>query len=372
MARTGSGRRRSSRGVGWDVVDRLTVLGLQVGGGAFVLVSVYLLWGIISGTLTNLSSLAAEDLQRVLKNVQFACKVLTASGVVLVFSGAIRYYLDEITGYLLLISGAVLHWGIPMAVGSSLQQVSFEAASLPAYVTAQYSLVGVVALVAAVPFIIADFWFKLRGVQRRTARGAIIVSKEEELPRSRFHIFCWQMPYCRDYLRKFCRAYEQRKSCWRIKSGCYCDEDMILRVMKRSSTSKVPGFDQRYTEVAGKTKDLTPAQKRQRCRQCFLYQEHQKQKYRMLSPLAFPAGVAIMWVYLKPVKLLLHEALEFTDRFAGQISFGTGAQQAVTSQWANAPATSNTIEWLFLVCIGLILVTYLLRALEYFVFDLQV
>lgn len=367
MPRAGSGRRRS-RGVIWDAVDRLTALGLEVGGGAFALVSIYLLWGLASGSLARVA-----DHERVVQNVWFACKILTTGGIVLILSAALRYYLDEITGYVLLIGGALLHWGIPMAVGSSVQGVSLQAASLPAYVASQFSFVGIIALVVAVPFIVADFWLKLRGVRRGVPRGAVVVSKGQEPPRSRFYFFCWQMPYCREYLRGFCKAYENRKSCWRLKSGCYCDEDMILRVMKRSATSKVAGFDQRYSSVAGpKSKDLTGAQKRQRCRQCFIYVEHQKLKYRILSPLAFPAAVTIIWMYFKPVKTLLHEALKLTEQFAGQISFKPGTAEVIGNQWANTPATSNTIEWLFLICLGLVLVTYLLRGLEYFIFDLQV
>jgi len=374
MARGGSGRRRY-RGVFWDTTDRLTVLGLQIGAVAFSVVSVYLLWGIISGALSESMALGAADLQRVMHNIQLACRILTVSGIVIIVSGSIRFYLDEVTGYFLFISGAVLRWGMPVAVGSSLREVTIEAATLPAYVAAQYSFLGTVALVAAVPFLLVDFARKLRGSKRRAARQSVLVAKEEEIPKSRICIFCWQMPYCRDYLRRFCQAYERRKSCWRIKSGCYCDEDMILRVMKRSATSKVAGFDQRYASLAGdgqKSKDLTGAQRRQRCRECFIYVEHQKLKYRLLSPLAFPATILLMWVYLVPVKAALHGALELTDKFAGRLSYGAGHQQILGNQWGTSQSASNTVEWLFMICLGLMVVTYILRGMEYFIFDLQV
>jgi hypothetical protein len=166
MARGGSGRRRS-RGVFWDTTDRLTVLGLQVGAVAFSVVSVYLLWGIISGALSESMALGAADLQRVMHNIQLACRILTVSGIMIIVSGSIRFYLDETTGYFLFISGAVLRWGMPVAVGSSLREVTIEAATLPAFVAAQYSFLGTVALVAAVPFLLVDFARKLRGSKRR-------------------------------------------------------------------------------------------------------------------------------------------------------------------------------------------------------------
>jgi len=373
MRRAGFGSRRS-RGVFWDTTDKLTNWGLQIGALAFAVATIYLMWGVISGALSKTLGLGALDMQRVVQNVQIACRLLTAGGILLVVSGAIRYYLDEETGYVLFIVGAVLRWGMPIIVGSSLPEVTAAAATLPAYVAAQYSLVGTVSLVAAVPFLAVDLSRKLRGAKRRASRATMVrTDEEEEIRKSRVALFCWQMPYCRDYLRKFCQAYEKRKACWRIKSGCYCDEDMILRVMKRSSSSKVAGFDQRYSMAAGgATKGLTGAQKRQRCRECFIYVEHQKVKYRLLSPLSFPATAMLMYVYLKPVKAALHGALQLTDKFAGRLSYGAVPKDMLGSQWGASAAASGTVEWLFLLCLGLVVLTYLLRGLEYFIFDLQV
>ena len=366
-------RSRRSRGLFWDALDRLTMLGLQIGGGAFALVSIYLVWGLVTGSLANAVILPGPDRFRVLQNIQYACQALQIGGVIFVISAAIRFYQDEITGYALLMGGATLHWGLPILVGASLQGVSFQAATLPAFVVSQYGLVGMVSLILAGPLIAIDFSFKMRGVRRKATRGAEVVSIQDELPKVRFCFFCWQMPYCRDYLRKFCGAYTKKKSCWRLKSGCYCDEEMILRVMKRSTTSKLDGFDQRYSQPLGSKKTVSAAQKRQRCRECFIFCEHQKLKYRILSPLAFPVALLIMWIYFQPVKTILHNALALTDKFAGRISYGAGADPfTAAAKSASAAAASNTAEYLFIVCLGMILVSYIIRGMEYFIFDLQV
>lgn len=349
----------------------LVGLAFQLGGAALLVALGYLAWGLFSGGLANSITLPQAERFQVAKNVIYASKILVAGGIACIISAAFRFYYEETLGYILMIGGALLYWGTPIAVGPTVQRMGSEAAALAIYAVGQVKLVGIVALAAAAPFILMDFWSKLRGV-RRAPGGAAVVQKEE-LPKSRIYLFCWQMPYCRDYLRKFCKAYEQRKTCWRIKSGCYCDEDMILRVMKRSSTSRLPGFDQRYTEVAGgRTKDMTSAQKRDRCRQCFLYAEHQNQKYRLLSPLMFPLAVGLIWTHLKPVMAALSKALELTDKFAGAVSFGPAPGQVAQNPWANTVSTSHTVEWLFIVCLGFILVTYLLQALEYAVFRLQI
>ena len=365
-------RSRRSRGLFWDTLDKLTILGLQIGGIAFTVISLYLAWGLITGSLSNAVILASADRYRILQNIQIACKVVTIGGIIALVSAAIRFHLDEITGYALLMGGAFLHWGLPMLVGTSLQGASLQAATLPAYVVSQYSLIGMVSLILAGPLIAIDFSFKMRGVHRKATRGADVISIEEEIPKVRFCFFCWQMPYCREYLRKFCTAYGKRKSCWRLKSGCYCDEEMILRVMKRSATSKLDGFDQRYSMPTVGKKKLSGAQKRKRCRECFIYSEHQKLKYRILSPLMFPVGILIMWTYFIPAKAMLHRALELTDKFAGRISFGAGQIQLPGIKSTSVVAASNTVEYLFLICLGMILVSYLIRGLEYFIFDLQV
>lgn len=350
-----------------EPVYGLATLAFQVSLGVFLLATGYLAWGIFTGALANSIILPEAQRYQVARNVVYACKILVAGGVTCIIAAALRFYYEETLGYLLMVGGALLYWGTSMAVGPTLQRVSSAAAALPVYAVGQIKLVGIVALVAALPFVAADFWSKLRGVRRAPA-GAVVV--QEELPKSRIYLFCWQMPYCRDYLRKFCKPYERRKTCWRIKSGCYCDEDMILRVMKRSSTSKLPGFEQRYTGVAGRSKGLTPAEKRERCRHCFLYTEHQKQKYRMLSPLVFPLAVGLVWMHLKPIMAVLGKALELTDKFAGAVSFAPG--QVEQNPWAQAVAASHVAEWMFIICIGLILVSYLLQALEYAIFKLQV
>lgn len=374
MARRGSTGRRA-RGIVWEWTDRLTILGLQVGGAAFVIVSVYLFWGIIAGSLSRAGFYTGPDLQRVLQNVQICCKILVGSSIAIIVSCGIRFYLEEVTGYILLVVGAVLRWGMPVLVGSSLRDIRFAAATLPAYVASHYSLVGTIALAAAGPFLILDVGRKLREAKRLAARTNIVIEQyddDEEPPQARLCLFCWQMPYCRNYLRRYCTAYGKRKSCWRIKSGCYCDEEMILRMMKRSSSSRIAGSDQTYAwlDGSGKKKNLSAAEKRERCRVCAIYNEHQRHKYRILGPLAFPATVLITWAYLKPAHLILHRALQFTDKFAARLSYGA-TSQIPSDHWMNTPVASNSVENLFLICLGLIVLTYMIRALEYFIFDLQ-
>ncbi len=372
MSARGSGRSRPFRipEAVYTLIERMFVWG----GAAFVIGLAYVAWGILSGRIGEAMHLSAAERFQITKIVIFACKILAYGGIACIIGAAARFYYEEVLGYLLLIAGAALYWGSAVVAGPHIQGMSPKVAELAVFAIKQLQTVGTIALALAVPFILMDLWAKLRGISRSPkVETPQAPAKVSEAPTSRLYLFCWQMPYCRDYLRKVCTAYDQRKPCWRIKSGCYCDENMILKVLQRSSTSKISGFDQRYSSASiGLAKNLTPAQKRERCRQCFLYIEHQKQKYRMISPLAFPAVIFLMWAYLKPVKELLAKALKLTDEFAGVVSFGPAPDQVIGNAWIDATTTSGIVEWLFIICIGMILLSYVLRAIEFAVFDLKV
>ena len=365
----------SSRGWFFDLLDSLSRVGLQIGGLIFGGTCAYLLWGVFSGSWVQTGAFSQQDQGRVWGDIGIFCKAFVISGFALLISAAYRFYAEEVTGYLFLIGGAALYWGIPILVGSTVQSVlPFNTSASPTlHVVNQFRLVGIVALVLAAPLVLIDFYFKLRRAQSSTQKSAVSASQKLEVPRARLYLFCWQTPYCRDFVRKYCKAYEQRKSCWRIKSGCYCDEGLILLAMRREG-AKAAGFDQQFSATATpqKSKRLTEAEKRQRCRECFLYIEHQKQKYRLLSPLVFPAVIGLLWAYFKPIKAWLEASLVWIDKRVTAISVLPSSEYSPANQWVNGQAMSDVVVWLFIICVGVILITYLLRALEYAIFELQI
>lgn len=343
------------------------------GGAAFLIGVGYVAWGIYSGRLDDAMKLAAADRYAVAQHVLFACKLISYGGIACLIGAAAKFYYEETLGYILLMIGAALYWGVAVAAGPTFQQMNEAALELAVYALRQVQTVGMVSLALAVPFILGDFWARLSGARRfRVVTSSRGPDQRDEMQKTHLYLFCWQMPYCRDNLRKVCDAFEQKKPCWRIKTGCYCDEGLIMKSLRRGNPA-AQGSEQQFTRPPdGPSKHLTPAQKRERCRQCFLYGEHQRQKFKILSPLAFPLVIGLMWVYLKPLKDLLGAALAFTDKFAGSVSFGPKPDQVAESLWLDKAATSNVVEWMFIICIGLILITYTLKAIEYLVFELQV
>ncbi|MGB9619862.1 MAG: hypothetical protein ACPL7K_05580, partial [Armatimonadota bacterium] len=184
---------------------------------------------------------------------------------------------------------------------------------------------------------------------------------------SKFLPSCWDMEFCRDFVRKVCPAWEKRKPCWRIKIGCYCDERTILKAMKAE------GKDNAYAQGIIKSLELDrPARshlskklKRERCRRCLIYANHQRQKYRLLSPMVFPAVLLLLYVYYVPISSAVGGVLEKADRF---MSFLTYRPQDAGALGGDVPVlTALALVWLTIVAIS-----YALKVLEYLLFELQV
>jgi hypothetical protein len=107
--------------------------------------------------------------------------------------------------------------------------------------------------------------------QQRVARNANMFSP------------CWQLPFCREVIRKQCPAYLAKTRCWKFGRGCYCDEEMISRIIRGESIDMI------------KAPTRMSRQGKPPCGRCYIFLEHQTLKYKMISPLAIPATLAIMF-----------------------------------------------------------------------------
>jgi len=112
---------------------------------------------------------------------------------------------------------------------------------------------------------------KAEAAQQKVAAGANMFSP------------CWKLPFCREVIRKQCPAFLAKKRCWKFKRGCYCDEEMISRII-RGETLEAIKAPTRMSQT-GKPP----------CGRCYIYLEHQTHKFRTISPLAFPGTIGAMF-----------------------------------------------------------------------------
>lgn len=375
MAQASSSKVRKRVSSVVSALDVVATIGLQISTVVFACSAVYLLWAIFEGNIASVMTMPTKDADRIVLHLVWACKALTVSGITLCICAGVKYRADNIAGYALLLWGILLCWGLPIIVNNTIRSADISRnwvqGALTFVIINAFKSVGIASMVVSGPFILVDFWYRLVGVRRDYPQAR--TASTEPGRNALIKYFCWQMPYCREHMRGYCQAFKSKKPCWRLKSGCYCDEDLLLRSMQKSGPAKVELLKDSFAQIAkSPTSTLTPAQKRARCRQCFIYGEHQKQKYRLISPLVFPAVAGALWVYYTPIMDALSKMLADIDKFAQTVSFVQVGQGSLGNQVGSSAISSDVANWILLGCLGLVIASYLLRGLEYLIFDLQV
>jgi hypothetical protein len=126
--------------------------------------------------------------------------------------------------------------------------------------------------------------------ERMKQRASIGVARKAEASQQRVardaNVFspCWKLPFCRETIRKQCPAFLAKQTCWKFGRGCYCDEEMISRIIRGESLDVIKA----PTRLSKSGKPP--------CSRCHIYLEHQGHKFRALSPLTLPITALLMWV----------------------------------------------------------------------------
>ena len=351
--------------------DQLTGLGVKLGGLVCGLSFVYLVAIVVGGHLKI--PLKPGTLERVYleQSVVFATRALVISGAVLVASLVLRFPGEEALGQILCFAGAALYFGGPPALGWFLQGKVVNGSALGLGIVNAVRNVGGIALIPGVVFVVRDAILRvLAGPMLRRSRAKPVAEPSTAAkPRAKLLAACWDMEFCREYVRRVCPAFAKKKSCWRIKIGCFCDERTILKAITADSKDNrhARGIMESLGVGSSTSQDsLSMKVKRQRCRKCSIYAEHQHQKYRLLSPMVFPAVLALIWIYYDFLSAAIGRVLTNADRFLSFLTYHPKGEEASVGSDI-AVLTILAIIWLTIIAIS-----YSLKALEYLIFDLQV
>ena len=183
---------------------------------------------------------------------------------------------------------------------------------------------------------------------------------KEEKYQNKFLGKCWQLPYCRKFVREKCPIYHSKRTCWKERVGCMCEEEVIRNAMENRPIPKDAVAAARYIPVNNK---ITMAQKRERCRQCVIYNEHLKHKYRLMLPITIGSFVLIYVALRVP---LLGATGELISKF-NQVVAGATYGEAAGVQGSMIP-----FQEILLDCFMVVLLAYVLKVLEYVIFKLKV
>lgn len=299
-------------------------------------------------------------------NIELFRTLLIAGGLAAYIGSASLFWGEEVLGFLQL-AFAVLLYLTPLIIPnlmsggqtpSDVGQAALAALQMGGIWT---GLVGILVLVADI----------INRVKQRTTIGSRLDQlkygkgvKEEQDRQNVFMGKCFQLPFCRKFVRESCPIYHSRRTCWRERVGCMCEEQVIRDAMAGKTIPKDSVAASQYIPQNHK---LTEGQKAERCRSCVIYNEHQKHKYKFAMPTVFIGWVLIYVVLRGPLVAMAGGILNALDRMIGRFTF-TGPGK-VTKQ---VTESGFHFQEILLVCLIIVAMAYTIRLVEYLIFKLKV
>lgn len=349
---------------------------LQIALIGFAISLGYILYGLFSGKLRGVTD--PTEIRRLVGNFTLMGQLLTLTSVLAAASLLLLTFGEVAYAVLIGIVGAGLMFGMPIIIGSNLDQSSDFAQPISNWCTnaglAVLFLVGLRIL-----------WEIGAQVRRATYKSEVQKEIEEasvaerqkrkkKVKSLRLWDPCWDLPYCHDAVKEVCPAYKARKSCWRFGYGCNCDPGLIEQLIRTGGATKGKAATkktaaERTVSEAYVRSDLqadTPVGRERTipCVKCAIFIEHQRQKFRVVNPVAIVATLVGLVFLYQPLTTLYSTVIAATAKLAAQFTLEGGMVDP--SRWIGY-LDSPFVKGFFFVFVGLIALSYVLRAVEWLV-----
>jgi hypothetical protein len=322
--------------------------------------------GFLIYTFITFSGPTSASSVQAASNIAIFHKVLLVGLLSTGVGSAFMFWGEETLGAFLLLGAAIFFFApiyVPMIAGGG-------AVNLPEVAESALNTIqggGMAFGLLAVCILIADITMrvKLRSVQGTKAdllkygKGV----KEERDIQNVFMGKCWQLPYCRKFVRERCPIYHAKRTCWRERVGCMCEEEVIGNAMANKPIPKDSVAAASFIPVNNR---LTMAAKIQRCKQCVIYNEHQKHKYRLAVPVILAFYALIVTVAFNPIMAGINELIIKGNKLVNVATYNVGTGKEVTS------GTPMSFQIVLLACIVVVCLTYTLRLTEFLIFKAKV
>lgn len=322
-------------------------------GGLAVAISIGLL--VFSSMQVSSSPQLAAD---ALRNANILKQILMVGTIAVAIGSSFLFWGEEILGAVqLILAGAMffapLYLDGMLGNGGEVKSVALGA------IQQAGSILGAVGLVV----LVVDLAIRARErIKVGTKADQLKYGKQIKQEDDRQNVFmgkCWQLPFCRKFVREKCPIYHAKVTCWRERVGCMCEEQVIRNAMEGRPIPKDQVLAMQYIPRNNK---LTEDQKKERCRQCVIYNEHQRHKYKLMLPSMVLGYIAIYALLREP---LLQGTMVVVNNINRLVQAGTlGAVDTASQQ------PSGFMEFL-LVCVFLIALSYSLKVLEFLVFRVK-
>jgi hypothetical protein len=381
-----------------DVLAKVFLVALAVTVGAFG----YLLYGLFSGALAEAGQ-SGPVRQHALQLVQSTSTVLNASLVVTLLCGLVLYYENEALAVILLVASALFAFGL-----NFLLDFVSQGQNLSAGMAAQATLaeIKLASEIIGVPGVLLFLWNIIQRIRDArmgedlTAMSYGQNAKKEAVAGAIIGAFakCWQLPFCREGIRVKCPIFHARTKCWKHRVGCMCEENVLRLAMggeehKPIDMTKEVGFvpigdlitkSEQASRPSVPTKagprgvriptnpHLSEGQKRMRCNNCVIYNEHQRQKYSLFSPLVTIAVPVLVFLNFEQLKDVLGNGLTLLDKIVAGLSFTKSTIKPGHSDLTMNINGSLPITAIIIMALTLLVMTWALRFLEYCMFKIKI
>jgi hypothetical protein len=344
-----------------------------------ILLTLYLLWGLLSGAWSHQVMgqlpLARRTLQ--LDNISLVFHLLQISSLVMLASLLTACAQVEGIGYWLLGAAAVFYAGPSFLVNQIYPMKKITASNASNTVLADFQILAWLFAVPGAVWTIVELVRRvaaaadLAAIQRANAKyGSGTKTQPKSKQRQVFLGRCWEGPYCRDHIRAKCPIHIKRRGpCWWYKEGCMCEERIVLQAMIAPDWKDQMARAHQNQTLGGPRKHLSPEAKAERCRNCIIYNEHQRQKHKALTGVALVVVPGLLiWqfpVLQTVVGAILKGLDDLTRRFTPGVADPSGIPALHNSAYA-------LIAWVFVFALGVVLLSQVMKVIEYACFKLKI
>jgi len=313
-----------------------------------------------------------------------ALMVFTFGGAIGFLSILIAEYESFTPGWIALIIGVTLYYGssfaIPAIVGSKPlkgDEVEFVKAF-----TLQVQNIGIALLAMSIIRLMIGYYKKFTEDRARALamrKKFMDAGKQKVVKTAADSISivpkCWQMSRCRPGVRNSCPNYTDKVTCWKRRSGCFCDRDLanyLMSAVDRGSANEViemqiaAGSNATEKSIQQNKTRTAPRrpwrQQKTLCHACPLYVEHQEYKYKHFHWLSGPLTVAILVFGYQYFDLGYKGLANFLDAFAKELVKRGGLPENFTP--SSGALVNSPFEYVLLAAVGLILGSYMVGLID--------
>ena len=369
---------RKGKGTGTPKLDDFARRILGPAALVSIMLTLYLFWGLLSGAWSHqaMGVLTLARRTQQLDNITLVFHLLQVSSLLTLAALLTACAQVEGIGYWLLGTAALFYAG-PSFLANQIYPVrKITASTASTTVLGDFQLLAWLFAVPGAVWTIVELIRRvaaaadLAAIQRANAKyGAGTKTQPKSKQRQIFLGRCWEGPYCRDHIRAKCPIHIKRRGpCWWYKEGCMCEERIVLQAMIAPDWKDQMARAHQSQTLTGPRKHLSPEAKRERCRNCIIYNEHQRQKHKALTVVALIAVPGLLIWQFPVLNAVVNKLLLGLDDLTRRFSFGADP--------SGIPALHNSayalIAWVFVFALGVVLLSQVMRAIEFFCFKLKI